>query len=248
MYFIFKLEKLIKMKSIKQTTNKTMKVTTVWNRSTTSLENWPETKNETKWSMNTYITFCDCYSGSVCFSTTCSQCSLRLLIYWLHIVMPNTEYKTKNGKCVLSLCLCLCSWLCCERVLFGRFVDISFMFSQILMTKQLKINAATCCSFEYHCNWIWSSWVSFFFLHISLLAFCHRLSICAVNKGCFDRDTKHRFISPYRYAVLIHIYIYFHDFVYLVYDVTIFFLHFLFFLKENTVNYFTLAGLVTVKE
>lgn len=32
------------------------------------------------------------------FSTTCSQCSLRLPIYWLHIVMPNTEDKTQKWK------------------------------------------------------------------------------------------------------------------------------------------------------
>lgn len=108
----------------------------------------------------------NCYSGgsSVCFSRWNEEKQNKQKNYIVNYgclfidctLWCETQKKMEN-VCRCWSCVCVWVWTC-----FGKFVDISYMFWQILMTKQLKINAATCHCFEYHCNWIWHSWVSFF--------------------------------------------------------------------------------------
>lgn len=128
MYFIFKLENMIKMKCIKQTTNKTMKVTTVWNRSTTSLENRPEMKNETKqrktkqnkvkhahvhhilWLLQRFGLFFQPLAHNVHCGCLFIDCTL-----WCQ----TQKIKHKNGKCVCWVCACACDCDCVANVFYS---------------------------------------------------------------------------------------------------------------------------------
>lgn len=109
---------------------------------------------------------CNCYSDgrSVCFSRWNEEKQNKHTNYivnygclFIDCTLWCETHKKMENVCRCCRCECVWVWTC-----FGKFVDISYMFWQILMTKQLKINAATCHCFEYHCNWIWHSWVSFF--------------------------------------------------------------------------------------
>lgn len=109
-----------------------------------------------------------------------------------------------------------------------------YMFLQILMTKQLKIKANYVrCGFEYHCNWIWSSWVSFFLFSFLRLHLAGRMCLCAVNKGF---SIEH--VVSYRHTI----YLYFFTSLLSQTMLTLYFHLNIVFCKKN-VNYFTDVGL-----